>query len=376
MYTSPRTEISQGGSPGTSQPYQPDMSCFGRLISGRLRVAVFVAGFTLAGCGTLLGLDATEETQGTALQDAGPDSDSASQDADASGETEDAADAPAPLEDADAEAAPVDADAEAAPVDADAEAAPVDADAASWDPLQLPGLVLWLDPAKGVSVDTLGGVMEWADQSPTKHPARQPSADRRPELQQQAIGKNPGVKYPGNWKYLYVPDHEDLQFGTGDFLIETVFLYAEMASSPCWGAGEAVVAKAEGQAPFDGVAIFGNAPTVDGIQTNRIGGHLSNDLKLNTPFACNDNQPRLVGLRRVGTTVELRVNGQVAAMLAPGANNDVDAVGLQFAIGGRESAMQCLDGVIGHVVAVKGPISSPDLANLEQWLMGWYADAI
>jgi len=334
----------------------------------RSSLSLFAASLLLVGCGTLLGFEGTDEYRGSPSNDP-LDSGDVSVDTSVSPEAE----GDSSLIDEGGDAAP---DQGAAP---DQDAVPDhDADqqetSADWDPLKLPGLVLWLDPSKGITLDSFGGVKEWADQSPKQHNAEQTTPDLCPQPAPLSLGGNPGVKFPGDHRNLVVTDHEDLQFGKADFLVEVVFRYKDApAGNSCWNVGQSILAKVIDAPPFPGVVIFGNAPVASGVASDTIGGFLMDDLLLRTTYACNDNQARLVGLRRSGHTVELRINGmQEGTATPPGAPIDVSASGENLLIGGRSTAMQCVDGVIGDIIAVKGPTSESDLKSLEQWFKARY----
>lgn len=339
----------------------------------RLSLTFFAASFLLSGCGTLLGLDETEEYQANPSQepqDAGPDADSFAEVS--VGPDADPDDA-GPAEDADGSLHPpgdATSDLDAAP-DPDANGADVPAD---WGPLTLPGLVLWLDPTKGLTLNNLGGVKEWADQSPRQHNASQTTPELCPKPAPLSLGGRDGVGFPGDHRSLVVVDNDDINFGKEDFLMEVVFRYEDApADNSCWNVGQAILAKVPETPPFAGVVVFGNIPVASGVESKSIGGFLVDGLTLRTIYACNDNRARLVGLRRSGHTVELRINGvQEATASPPGDPVDVSASGRNLLIGGRETASQCANGVIGDIVVVKGPTSQHDLETLEKWFLVRY----
>ncbi len=86
----------------------------------------------------------------------------------------------------------------------------------------------------------------------------------------------------------------------------------------------------------------------------------------------------LLGGRRTGNTLEIRVDGQSSGTLTDGSVAvDVSAAGANAAIGANGGNLspefQQLHGDVAEIVAVHGTLAPADLASLEQYLMTRYA---
>jgi hypothetical protein len=261
-------------------------------------------------------------------------------------------------------------------------------DAAETGPALVPvpivdNVVLWLDAAKGVdAVD--GQVAKWTDQSSFHNDALQNTAGMRPALVQAGGSGHPVIRFEASRKtVLLVSDAASLHFGTDDLTIEVVVGYHNKSKGGMpvdhldgWGY---VFNKMVGNRL--GVGLMGNWPVSEtspigtqfGCETTEQGGSL-----LSKAMGYNDDKPRLWGMRRTGSTVELRRNGNVdnSGKWNPPVN--VDAMGTPpVSIGarlyqGQASASFPLDGDISEIVAVKGTTSSDQLKALEGYLIDKY----
>jgi hypothetical protein len=93
-------------------------------------------------------------------------------------------------------------------------------DAGPFSPSKLPGLVLWLDGSKGVTLSN-GLVIKWADQSPNGNNALEP-VDKSSCVQAVSVVNGHDVVRCGAQQWLSVNDAQTLQFGTGSFGIAAV----------------------------------------------------------------------------------------------------------------------------------------------------------
>jgi hypothetical protein len=245
-------------------------------------------------------------------------------------------------------------------------------------------VVLWLDASEGVDA-TDGRVAKWTDQSSQHNDALQNTASVRPLLVPGGPNGHPAIRFEASRKtVLLVADADSLHFGSGDLTVEVVVGYHNKSKGGTpvdhldgWGY---VFNKMVGNRL--GVGLMGNWPTSEtspigsqfGCETTEQGGSL-----LSKAMGYNDDKPRLWGMRRTGTTVELRRNLVVdnSGKWNPPVN--VDAMGTPpISIGarlyeGQTSASFPLDGDISEVVAVRGTILPEELSQLETYLMDKYA---
>jgi hypothetical protein len=245
-------------------------------------------------------------------------------------------------------------------------------------------VVLWLDASRGVAAEN-GRVAKWSDQSTLHNDALQNNTAAEPVFVPTGPSGYPVIRFEAARKtVLLVADAPSLHFGTGDLTIEVVVSYHNKSKGGMpvdhldgWGY---VFNKMVGNRL--GVGLMGNWPTSEtspigsqfGCETTEQGGSL-----LSKAMGYNDDKPRLWGMRRTGTTVELRRNLVVDNSGKWSPPVDVDAMGTPpISIGarlyeGQSTASFPLDGDIAEVVAVKGTISTEQLAALENYLIGKYA---
>ena len=258
---------------------------------------------------------------------------------------------------------PVDASVDGAFVDV-VDASPLDASsdsAVDAGPMPtVPGLALWLEASMGVTKSNTNRVSGWADQSGAGNHAAQSIPMRQPSWSSSGLNGRPALRFSTSGTEISVPDAKSLQFGTGDFTLELVARFDNPPSAPCFFAS-----KVDGDGI--GIVFVANEP-ID--EAHGLGVFLDGTTFLAGTIAYGDDIPRLYGVRRVGSTLELRVQGVAVATL-PGATVDVSALGGALTFG-LLNDVGGLDGSVAEIVAVKGPITAPDLAKLEGHLGAKY----
>jgi hypothetical protein len=235
-------------------------------------------------------------------------------------------------------------------------------------PSQLSGLVLWLDANQSV-VTSQGKVTTWMDRSGRNNTAGQSVAALQPSLVTGVVNGLPVVRFANT--ALQVTDSATLQWGTDDFALLVVGGYKNVTTN---GLGYGMfVAKQETPYPYAGPALWGNytAPslnTVIGMQADSSGSQYA--ISTN---AKNDGVIRLYTGRRVGTSLEVRVNGTVQGT-ATATSVNVSAPGRPLFIGGVPGTPvnQALDGDVAEIVAVHGALSNAELTELEAYLKAKY----
>lgn len=227
-------------------------------------------------------------------------------------------------------------------------------------PKSLPGLALWLEGSLGL--DTAGSkVTKWHDQSGNGNDATAASNSAGP-LTGLLVSK-PALQFNQDSR-LELKDAASLQWGTGDFLLEIVIAYSNPIPDAGYVYGEFYF-KQLNASPFPGVVFLGNN-SLD--KTARIGVGLDDSTSVfSSASNLNDGTPRLVGTRRKGTTLEIRLNGVVAGTVTnAGVARDVSAIGRDVAIGGQ-IGLTALKGAVAEVIAIKGATSDTELATLEAY---------
>ncbi len=236
--------------------------------------------------------------------------------------------------------------------------------------LGIPGLVLWLDAAKGVTKNNQNQVSLWADQSGNSNDAAQGSSTLQPVYAATVINGLPALHFTSSnsGSELAIKDAQTLQWGTGDWLVEVVARFDNSANLNATGYAAFYVKPSMNA----GVVLVGNAvdPPNNTVAAGLTGAIGPMDFVLQKS-AYNDNAGRNYAFRRVGQSLELRVNGMQVTAQNQSSMIDVSASGVDVAIG-QYMMSGLMDGDIAEMIAVKGSISNGDLAGLESYLKSKY----
>ena len=223
-------------------------------------------------------------------------------------------------------------------------------------PSQVAGLQLWLDPARGLT-QAGAKVSAWADQSSAGNTVFQGNGDIQPSVGQ--AGSKPVLVFAARTWLQRDPATTKLDFGTDDVLVEVV-VGLDSRTTALTG----VLYKGLFPAPtFDGLQVFANISS-DG----KPGAGLDGDkLKLQGPTAlAADGKLHLIGYRRVGARVSLRVDGvEVGSATVPA--RSVDSVS-ELTVGGRPSEVHNAPNKLGDILVYRGPVGDADVAKIEAFL--------
>jgi hypothetical protein len=233
---------------------------------------------------------------------------------------------------------------------------------AGFDPTWLSGLVLWLDPATGVTYDGSSYVSAWNDRSPSQLTAYAPSQAAKPTYIPASGNLTAAIRFNGTSNFLSIDDDPALRFGVGDFLIELVARHTTGPANPPDIYDKATVT--------DHMAIVGGT-------AGQLGGFVSAPDPVQSPNGGYDNGLTfLVGLQRVAGVLSLRINGaEVANRSDSPQSNNADVVGGPVDLGAGVNTAgspgtgtSFMQGDIVEVVAVKGAMTSGDRTSLETYL--------
>jgi hypothetical protein len=243
--------------------------------------------------------------------------------------------------------------------------------AAAWTPAMLGGLVLWLDAGKGITAASGAKLDTWMDQSGQGNHARQTSAASMPTFTASALRALPAVTFDGQLTFLSVTDATSMEWGVADYTVLAVARCSNAATET----NRMLYQKTAAASPFTGVNLilspsFQTATGSLGVQDD------ATHYIQSTAGGYNDNMPRIYGGRRVGTTLQARVNGTVVGQVSESPTINVDAPGRAGIIGHNgyqlTAGFQALKGDVFEIVAIKGTISDADLAKLESYLRSKY----
>jgi hypothetical protein len=252
----------------------------------------------------------------------------------------------------------------------------------AYTPKSLPGLVLWLEGSMGLGT----GNKTWADQSGAGNNAKvstgHQAADRTA-----ALNGHSGLVFD-MYKSYEIVDSPSLQWGTEDFLVEAVvhdnwneigpsgqvpkqFVWHDDGPSAYirYSFGE-VLSKVPGKTTGAGLSLVYNDWS---DYSYKIVGRVDGNNALKIPGRRYEEMPRLLGFRRKGNVLELRVNGTVtSSQTDAGVATNISAAGTNVYIGGRPNfTLFC--GAIWEIVAVKGAASDAAVAEFEAYAKAKYA---
>jgi hypothetical protein len=237
-----------------------------------------------------------------------------------------------------------------------------------------PEIVLQLDASLGIARSS-AGVLAWKDQS--GHGNDAVARSRPPSYRAHAIRTLPALHFEDG-SYLAIDDNPSLRFGTEDFAILVVGRH-DRPSAQALGVGYGLTTgygmlygKTRVEGPYEGVGLFVNFPAE--TPTTRFGAQTSywHGVSSSTE-GLNDNRVHIFGARRVGSMLEVRVDGRTEARIHT-ANDDVSAVGRPAFIGGHpieRGVIQQLRGDIAEIVLAQG-VSDAYLAHIEAQLVAKY----
>jgi hypothetical protein len=250
--------------------------------------------------------------------------------------------------------------------------------AAPWTPLAIQSqLAFWLSPSSLQPAD--GGVPQWKDLSGNGNDALQTTAGYQPAYTTNGIGGLPSATFNGPISFLLISDTPTMQWGTGDFS-----MFAVIRGAPGTIANFAMIYQKTGPGPnYNGFDFYVNSakPTASKLAAAQVSGTVYVD-NIPPPSTFIDSTVHLLGGRRAGSTLEIRVDGVSSNTLTSDAglvNADISAVGSKAAIGqngggsppGAEN--QQFHGDIAEIIATRGALADADVAHIEQYLKAKYA---
>jgi hypothetical protein len=244
-----------------------------------------------------------------------------------------------------------------------------------WTPLAIQSkLTFWFDPTSLVVVS--GQVPKWTDLSSNGNDALQGTTAYQPTYTASGIGGLPSATFAASITFLQITDTATMQWGTNDFLVLAVIRGNAASAS-----NSMIYQKTSSPSPYDGLNLFINAN--EGTATNLAAVQVSHPvfaLSSPPPSTFVDGSVHLLGARRAGATLEVRVDGAVSGTSTSTqvAVGDVSAAGMNAILGqngyGTPTAeFQQFHGDVAEVLAIVGPSASTYLPNLEQYLMARYA---
>ena len=237
----------------------------------------------------------------------------------------------------------------------------------SWTPNELPGLVLWLDSTSGVST-TAGAVGGWSDRSPAHNDAAQGDPTLRPTLALNVIGSLPAVRFDGVSTMLTIADAASLHWGTDDYALAVLARFSTTRGTT----NQMLFHRAMLAAPWYGAEIYVNSekPTLAprfSFQSSEFAYATSSRSGL------DDGAFHVFAGRRLGTTLEARVDAVADGFATVSPVDDVSDVGSPVSIGHNyDSApgFEALEGDIVAIVAVHASLDDAQMGALECRLLG------
>lgn len=228
------------------------------------------------------------------------------------------------------------------------------ADAAPFTPKAVAGLALWLDPNAGVVTEASGQVSAWADQTGTIT-VLQPNGANQPTNHR--VNSKPVLLF-GRTAWLGAAVGTKLDFGTGDVLVEVVCAVDDP------GQGYTTVLYKVPAYALEGLAYVGLQMYALGGAGKAAGGLDQENLALTAASGNTaDGRLHVLGFRRAGTRISLRVDGaEVASRVI--ATRNVDNTALLKVGGGVYSSRNSL----ADVIIYKGSVTDLEMTAVETYL--------
>jgi hypothetical protein len=245
-------------------------------------------------------------------------------------------------------------------------------------PSDLPGLALWLEATSALCTrDATEEVSRCADQSRNGNDAVQPESLRQPTFVPESSHDHATLRFDNDPSTLLVADHESLHFGGSDF---SYLVVARWRNSPQAVSGYSgygiLLAKQYQWHPYFGVALYANFPSPgrpgDLPAMRRFAAQLEvvEAVALSYSNQLNDDIFRLYAARRVGSDLQLYVNGTLEGRSVITGQVNVDALNEPLVLGGNWS--QPLRGDISEVVVIGGALSDGEFKALQRGLIAKY----
>jgi hypothetical protein len=243
---------------------------------------------------------------------------------------------------------------------------------APWTPSTLGAqLAFWFDPTSLVAV--AGSVAKWSDLSRNGNDALQPTVGYEPTYTVSGIGGLPSATFGGPITYLTIADNPTLDWATSDFAIFVVVRATSQTASSAM-----LYQKVLPVSPYDGATLYLNAnkPTTSNLAAAQISGAVY-ALSTAPPATYVDFTVHLLGMRRAGATLEMRVDGAASGTLTSAAVATTSVSNTAYVTIGQngyppQSEFQQLHGDIAEMVGVRETLSAADLQSLEHYLKTRY----
>ena len=189
-------------------------------------------------------------------------------------------------------------------------------------------LTFWFDPTS--LVQTAGKVVAWTDLSANGNDATQSDSAYQPAYTAAGIHGLPSATFSGPVTFLRITDVAAMRWGRDDLVVLVV------ARATAQSAADCMLYQKTGPFPYDGVNLFLNAdkPMLTGLAAAEVSGQVY-VVSSPPPTTFLDGTVHLIGIRRAGATLEIRIDGAVSSSIANAsvASVDVSAIGSDAIIG-------------------------------------------
>ncbi len=245
---------------------------------------------------------------------------------------------------------------------------------APWTPIAIQAkLAFWLDPTSLESLN--GAVPQWNDLSGHGNNAAQANPAFQPAYNASGIHGLPSATFNGPITFLAIPDSVSMRWGTTDFAV-----FAVIRATSATAAFAMVYQKTAPGPAYDGLNLYINSgkPVASTLAAAQVQATVYVD-SVAPPATFIDSTVHILGARRIGNTLEIRVDGTSSNTLTDNTGSvtvDVSAVGSNGVIGANggntSPEFQQVHGDIAELVAVNGTLTASDLASLEGYLKDRY----
>ncbi len=225
-------------------------------------------------------------------------------------------------------------------------------------PAQVPGLVLWLEAAQGVTTNAAGRVSAWADRSGHTNTLVQDSLELQPVVQPHLVNGRPAVRFAGTPGFGQALMRDRLT--TGPDGITILALVRQNA--------------AEG---YTSLLTFGSDSGVQGAKLSGADALVDNEYSANIPGrAINGTGFRICGLtadRRQGLSKLFHDGQRVGQLRKPFALATAGPFILGTLRPGRQSIAAGFNGDIAELLVFNRPLADDERRQMEVYLQDKYA---
>jgi hypothetical protein len=249
------------------------------------------------------------------------------------------------------------------------------------EPSSFEGLVLALvASSERCATDGQLRISRCVDGSGHANHAEQNETKRQPTLVHDALHGHAVIHFgavDAVARPLVVADASSLHLARRDFVVAMVARWTNSTDpiAGVYGGYGMMLSKQTKFDPYWGLVLLANYPSINGTYAAaaRIGLQLDlvGSSVLSSSTKLNDGVFRLFVGRRIGSNLEVRINGVAESRMETATVSDISTEGYPLIIGGSDGAP--LIGDVAEIAIIGGAVTESDLSELERYFIREYA---